>query len=492
MTKGLRLFSNDGGASFSESLISNQLTGVRYIAKCALSEAVYPDFVAGVTGANQVLLFQNNENNNFSISVIDSDLPGADAVSCANLDQDPGLEIISISRFEGNIYTHEVLDPSAKQLIANTRDGYVTVNSASFEINAQPLILTQAFFENRNLFYTPQQNNQEDVIWEDFPDGVTKTVRADINQDGVLDIVVTSFKDDRVQWYDGTNNQHHVIAENIDGAADLVVGDFNKDGLLDVVSAASFANRFYWHINLGLGQFKTLPLFENALFANSVEIADLNNDGMPDVIGTSGTDDSVRWFEFTKGSVQAYLIDDTNDAPNDVTAGDVDGDGDVDLVVANFFSGDISHYINQGNAVFADQLITQGKTRPYAVLLYPSVESSLLNVVATISGDDEVWMLEQQQPNEFNEILLSADIINPRKLAYDSVLKQLFITSPNDQHVLRVKNFPENTQVEIVVNNYLGVSDVSKVSSTVELIGGSFDMNSIISMNNDLIFKNGF
>ncbi len=241
-----------------------------------------------------------------------------------------------------------------------------------------------------------------------------------------------------------------------------------------------------------MGQFKTLTLFENARFANAVEIADLNDDGRLDVIGTSGTDDSVRWFEFSKGSVQAYLIDDTNDAPNDVAAGDMDGDGDVDLVVANFFSGDISHYINQGGAVFADQLITQGKARPYAVLLYPSVASNLLNVVATISGDDEVWMLEQQQHNEFSEFLLSADITNPRKLAYDSILKQLFIASPNDQNILRVKNFPESTEVEAVVNDYLGVSDVSKMSSTVELIGGSFDLNSIISMNNDLIFENGF
>lgn len=488
----VRLFSNDQSTTFTETLISDQLIGIRSIAKCDVPDLLYPGFVAGVTGADQLVLFSNNSNNTFNAKVIDDDLPGADSVSCADIDKDQELEIVSISRLLGNIYTHEIFGPLNKQLIANTRDGYVTAYTASFEKNEPPVILTQAFFEQRNLFYTLQLANQEVVIWEDFPDAVTKAVYADINRDGIEDVVVTSFKDDRVQWYDGVNNQQHVIAENIDGAADLVVEDFNQDGLVDVVSAASFANRFYWHKNLGAGQFETIVLHDNARFANSLTAVDLNSDGKIDVIGTSGTDDSVRWFDFSGEVVQSYLIDDTNDAPNDVVAGDIDGDGDIDLVVANYFSGSISHYLNDGNYSFEQRMITQGRNRPYAVLLYPAMKSALLNIVATISGDDEVWLYEQQQPNQFSEKLLSDELTNPRKLSYNQKLKHLYITSPDDQNILRIQNFPTNSQTESMVNQYLGASDVTQKTNVIGILGSSFNLNSIIKMNNNLIFSNDF
>ncbi len=489
----LRLFSNNADTTFNEVMISDQLTGIRYLAQCDLQNAKLPAFAAGVTDDNSVIVFNNLGNNQFSQQVIDEALPGADAVYCADFDGDTGLELASISRLEGRIYTYEIQGPSTKQLLASSRDGYVSLDSAVFENGARPLILTQAFFENRNLFYVPEQDNQEAVVWQDFPDGVSKVVSADINQDGVTDVVATSFRDDRVQWYDGTNNQHQVIAENIDGAADLVVADFNQDGWLDVVSVASFDNRFYWHENLGAGQFQTQVLYDNALFANSVAAADLNNDGKIDVIGTSATDDSVRWFEFTESGIVDHLIIDTNDAPNDVTAGDVDGDGDLDLVVPNFFSNDISYLINNGDAVFTNEFIAEGRGRPFAVLLYPSDDPNLLNVAATLSGDGEVILLEQEQVNQFQEVLLTSEVINPRKLDYDSLSKDLFITSPNDGNILRVNNFPQSLKTEMVVNDYLGVSDVGATAlNSGVVLSGSFDVNSIIRIKSDLIYKNSF
>ncbi len=490
----VRLYNNNGDTSFAEILISDQLAGIRYINRCDQPGADFPNFVAGVTGANTVLLFSNIENNRFTQTIIDDDLPEADVVHCANIDLDQELEIVSTSRFEGTIYSLETSGPINKQLIANMRDGYITVNVSDFIGDKTPLILTQAFFENRNLFYTPNQVNQETVVWEDFPDGVTKVTQADINQDGVLDFVASSFIDDRVQWYDGTNNRHHIIAENIDGAADIVAIDFNQDGLTDIVSAASFDNRFYWHVNMGGGEFETKVLSDMASFANSVETGDINGDGNLDVIGTSATDDALRWFEFTNDSIQTVLIDDNNDAPNDVVAGDVDGDGDVDLVVANFFSNDVIYYSNLGSGLFKSEKIIQNRDRPFAVLLYPSQEPDLLNIIVTVSGDNQVWLFEQQQGNQFNEILLTTEITNPRKMSYDPLLNQLLITSPNDETVLRIEGFFDGSPLAPLVNNYVGVSDINLGHTSGEYLSGSIDMNSIIMFNKkgDLIFKNGF
>lgn len=84
---------------FKELLISDQLSGIKYIDLCDSSGNNFPGFVAGVTDANQVMLFINEGFNIFTASVLDNDLPGADVVHCINIDEDRDLELISISRF---------------------------------------------------------------------------------------------------------------------------------------------------------------------------------------------------------------------------------------------------------------------------------------------------------------------------------------------------------------------------------------------------------
>lgn len=485
----VRLFNGVDGASFNESLISNQMTGIRFIAKCDVTNADFPDFIAGVSGGNQVVFFANEQNNAFGTEVIDSDLPGANAMHCADTDGDQAVELIGMSSTLGNVYHYQLGKTVTKTLIANNRDGYANLSFADFDNGAAPKVITQAFFESRNLLLDPLSENNESVVWEDFPEGASKVLQTDINNDGINDIVLTSFRDDRIQWYDGRNNQHHIIANNIDGAADLVVGDFDQDGFIDIVSAASFGNKFFLHINNKGFNFETSVLFDGAMFANSLALTDFDQDGWLDVVGSSATDDRLRWFKFGSDQLEVFDLGSPGDAPNDVELGDIDNDGDVDIVVVNFFSGEVVFYQNDGNENFTLETISSGWSRPYAALLRSNANNDLLNVLVTMSMDNQVIDFIQTSFQNFQENLLFSDAENPRKTTTGVDVKELFVTFPNDGDVLSIQ---EGFKAFPIVKNYFGLSDINRAGSSSKLFISSIDLNVVSVLNKDLIFSSGF
>jgi hypothetical protein len=78
------------------------------------------------------------------------------------------------------------------------------------------------------------------------------------------------------------------------------------------------------------------PPIAHFVAANSVTAADVDGDGDLDVLGTvGGAVNDVLWFENTTGDGSAWTqhaIDDSFQGANHVTAADLDGDGDLDVL----------------------------------------------------------------------------------------------------------------------------------------------------------------
>ncbi|TDR23766.1 FG-GAP repeat domain-containing protein [Marinicella litoralis] len=486
----IRLYENQGDGVFVEQLITNQMSGTRYLASCDANGDDAMDVVVSATADDAVYLFINSGGGIFSGAVIDQDLPGVNALHCADIDNDQQGELIAVANRVGHIYTQD-LSGANKQLIANSRDGYVSVQAATFEFNGGMKILTQAYFENRNLLYTANSLGDEEVVWEDFPEGVSAIAKGDINGDGVADIVATSFRDGVVQWYDGVSFKRHVIAENIGGAADVLVVDVDENGALDVVVAASNAGGFYWFRNSGGAEFETTVIYSGAPFANAVAVADINGDGQLDIIGTSGSDDAVRWFDRMGLTFTVHTINQANDAPNDVVASDFDNDGDIDLMVANFFSGDVSLYVNN-TADFTELKLIENMNRPYELALVAGADSAFSDVLGSFARGDLVIKFENMTESMFNPIVLLDDIVNPRNLFAIEGDPVFYVASSVAQTLYSITGYSQVNKTEPVVTNHIGVSSIYIDALSRQVYTGSIISGWLAQLTNDRIFTTGF
>src|SRR5690606_25118472 len=125
----------------------------------------------------------------------------------------------------------------------------------------------------------------------------------DLDNDGDLDVLIASFTDHKVAWYEnlggGTfNTQQQVITGSAVSVWSVYAADLDNDGDMDVLSASRDDNKIAWYENLGGGIFGNQQIITlNANQARYVYAADIDNDGNIDVLSASSGDDKIAWYK---------------------------------------------------------------------------------------------------------------------------------------------------------------------------------------------------
>lgn len=187
--------------------------------------------------------------------------------------------------------------------------------------------------------------------------------------------------------------------------------DFDDDKLPDVIACDARHHRIVLYRQTTNGTWMEQTLGENLVAPAHATVVDLDQDGDRDVVvallGNIWPDDDtigrVVWLENTSTGFHPHLLLDDVRRVADVQAGDLDGDGDIDLAVAVFgyARGEILWLENRGEGRFRDhQLFVAPGT--IHVPLADFDRDGDLDIVAIVSQDlEEVWGFENQGGGRF-------------------------------------------------------------------------------------------
>ena len=181
---------------------------------------------------------------------------------------------------------------------------------------------------------------------------------ADVDGDGDLDVLSASSADDKIAWYEnvgggGTSWALHTISTSANEARSVYAADVDGDGDLDALSASYADDKVAWYENAGGGGTSWVPhvISTSGNGAYSVYAADVDGDGDVDALSVSVLDDEIVWHEnvFGGGTLWTiHTIATSANGPISVYAADVDGDGDLDALLASFYDGKVAWYENAG------------------------------------------------------------------------------------------------------------------------------------------------
>jgi hypothetical protein len=223
-------------------------------------------------------------------------------------------------------------------------------------------------------------------------------IAADLDGDGDLDLLTANYASASVSLLrnDGTGQfgpEQRVSVGNQNMPYNVIVGDLDADGDLDLTAtifAGPDANTVIVRLNNGLGFFgggQAVPVGQGP---ESQDLGDVDGDGDLDlVVGNTNTGNastvSVRLNDGSGTFAGTQNVPVGNFAAG-VTLGDIDADGDPDLIVTNGFSNSVSVCFNEGSGIFGGIQTLLMATSPSAPTLADVDADGDLDLLVTALG----------------------------------------------------------------------------------------------------------
>ena len=342
-----------GGEQFSETKVTTPFTNTDAtemfdIASSDLDLDGKPDLVATKTNngatATDIIVYKNQSSgigniafakfDKTNLAALDLGAPTAN-VACGDLNGDGKPEIVAT---RNGATRNEVL------ILKNTNS---VVGTLSFGAVQKVLLDVGQFAFRVSIRDLNSDGKPELIVSNAFDDGTPATdnqIYVFPNQSTVSTI---SFGTPIKLAVTTANTTYGLDVQDLDGdgLADIVVNQFNTNNIF------VFKNQSTGSISFAASQKITATAAFNSLIAT-----DINNDGLIDLAVTATLDNNVQILinNSSSGNIsfQSPQVLTTSMGPWGVDASDIDGDGDVDLIVANRNEAKVNVFRQDASLVF--------------------------------------------------------------------------------------------------------------------------------------------
>ena len=258
---------------------------------------------------------------------------------------------------------------------------------------------------------------------------VKSVVAADIDHDGDIDVVGGGGNDLLLFENDGGSTPsffEQPLSPVARGVRSLAVVDLDNDGQRDLLSASLDDNRVVWYPNQmphrsAFFSAQTRSVITTRTSSRMAHTGDLDGDGDVDVVSISERE--VLWHENdgqTPPSFQTHLIESGIDRGRWVHAVDLDGDGDIDVVSAVPTANRVAWYENVGGVppTFNLHVITSNAIGARAALAADLDGDGDTDVFSASHGDNKIAWYENNggRPPTCQEHVVTLDAAYARSV----------------------------------------------------------------------------
>jgi len=275
---------------------------------------------------------------------------------------------------------------------------------------------------------------------------------ADLDEDGTSDLVTISVEREAIGFWRGEGDGALTLVDSqptmpsaLDEPGGLAIGDLDGDGRMDAIAPIHPADEVRVYFNGGaLDAFEPEP-FRVPAGPLGTHVADIDGDGLPDLVVAAGTAQEVALLWNEGGgelALAAAVRLPPGRRPGALRAGDLDDDGDLDLVVTTGRPGAAGATLAVLEQVAAGELVH--------VASHPVDAYSTSLELADLDADGFVEVVLAQPGRELDDLFL----FRHAGRGVELVSERLEIgPSPN---VVLVRDLDRDGRLDLVVGSALG------------------------------------
>jgi len=305
----------------------------------------------------------------FEEHYIGNEVAGPSGIFTGDIDNDGDLDFAVAASDLGEVswWSNEGGDPLTfeKKLVDQNIPGAIYVFVEDVNGDGFNDLLGAAWNAGEIVWWENDCDNQE--VWlrhsvdEEFP-LAHEVYACDLDLDNDIDIIGASADNGEIAWWENIGENtldwaKHSVDTDFAGARSIAVGDFDGDGDRDLVGAALLSNEISCWINEGFNLLNWIryDLSQDFMSSHKVDIADMDGDDDPDVLGTGYTSDEISWWCNNGGNPntwEKHVVDQTFNGAVIGYAADFDLDGDIDVAGSAQLSSQIAWWENsEGNSL---------------------------------------------------------------------------------------------------------------------------------------------